>query len=166
MGWTAFRWYVVTRVVYRVECVQMVYGDNWPEIAALMQRAPAVTLRVLLKRLQRKDIEWRKTRRDMNRIWSTVYHNNYHKSLDFRSFQFKQADKKALSPAALAQEAMGLCDKALKTLLQPQLSGTPSKLRRICLHVHHLRRHSCHRHRHLCPIPPCSPIPPVRNRLV
>ena len=23
----------------------------------------------------------------MNRIWATVYNNNYHKSLDFRSFQ-------------------------------------------------------------------------------
>ena len=28
----------------------------------------------LLRRLQRKDSEWRKTRRDMNRIWSAVYH--------------------------------------------------------------------------------------------
>jgi paired amphipathic helix protein Sin3a len=37
--------------------IQMVYGDNWPEISALMQRAPGVTLRVLLKRLQRKDAE-------------------------------------------------------------------------------------------------------------
>jgi len=70
-----------------MKIVQMVYGDSWPELAALMRRAPGVTLRVLLKRLQRKDVEWRKTRRDMNRIWSTVYHNNYHKSLDHRSFQ-------------------------------------------------------------------------------
>ena len=93
-----------------MKIVQMVYGDSWPEIAALMRRAPGVTLRVVLKRLQRKDAEWRKTRRDMNRIWSTVYHNNYHKSLDFRSFQFKQADKKALRCAcALVSHGGAAC---------------------------------------------------------
>ena len=104
--------------------IRMVYGDNWPEISALMHRAPGVTLRVLLKRLQRKDAEWRKTRRDMNRIWSTVYHTNYHKSLDFRSFQFKQADKKALSPQTLALEAAAIRKKAVKEMLQPHMSGT------------------------------------------
>ena len=59
-----------------MKIVQMVYGDSWPEIAELMRRAPGVTLRVVLRRLQRKDSEWRKTRRDMNRIWSAVYHRS------------------------------------------------------------------------------------------
>ena len=108
-----------------MKIIQMVYGDNWPEIAALMRRAPGVTLRVVLKRLQRRDIEWRKTRRDMNRIWSTVYHNNYHKSLDFRSFQFKQADKKALSPAVLQHEAILLRTTARRaTNKEPHSLGT------------------------------------------
>jgi hypothetical protein len=45
-----------------MKVIQMVYGDSWPEIAALMRRAPGVTLRVVLLRLKKKDEEWRKTR--------------------------------------------------------------------------------------------------------
>ena len=29
----------------------------------------------------------------MNKIWRDVYKDNYHKSLDHRSFYFKQVDK-------------------------------------------------------------------------
>jgi paired amphipathic helix protein Sin3a len=64
--------------------------------------------------------EWRKTRRDMNKIWATVYQRNYHKSLDYRSFQFKQADKKALSSQSLAAEA-----KAVKRLSMLRHNAAP-----------------------------------------
>lgn len=40
----------------------------------------------------------------MNKLWRKVYDQNYHKSLDHRSFYFKQADKKALAPKAMLQE--------------------------------------------------------------
>lgn len=33
----------------------------------------------------------------MNKVWNDVYARNYHKSLDHRSFYFKQQDKKSLS---------------------------------------------------------------------
>ena len=33
----------------------------------------------------------------MNKIWRDVYKDNYHKSLDHRSFYFKQLDKKGLT---------------------------------------------------------------------
>jgi histone deacetylase complex regulatory component SIN3 len=46
----------------------------------------------------------RKAREDMNKLWRKVYDQNYHKSLDHRSFYFKQADKKALAPKAMLQE--------------------------------------------------------------
>jgi hypothetical protein len=40
----------------------------------------------------------------MNKLWRKVYEQNYHKSLDHRSFYFKQADKKSLAPKAMLQE--------------------------------------------------------------
>jgi histone deacetylase complex regulatory component SIN3 len=43
-------------------------------------------------------------REEMNKLWRTVFQQNYHKSLDHRSFYFKQADKKSLMPKAMLQE--------------------------------------------------------------
>ena len=40
----------------------------------------------------------------MNKIWREVYDKNYQKSLDHRSFYFKQMDKKTLSTKALLAE--------------------------------------------------------------
>jgi TPP-dependent trihydroxycyclohexane-1,2-dione (THcHDO) dehydratase len=43
-------------------------------------------------------------RGDMNKLWRKVFEQNYHKSLDHRSFYFKQSDKKSLMPKAMLQE--------------------------------------------------------------
>jgi hypothetical protein len=40
----------------------------------------------------------------MNKLWRKVFEQNYHKSLDHRSFYFKQSDKKSLMPKAMLQE--------------------------------------------------------------
>ena len=66
------------------------YGDHGQEIVQHIKRAPRVALHVVLPRLRQKDDEWRKARRDMNKIWREVYKDNYYKSLDHRSFYFKQ----------------------------------------------------------------------------
>jgi paired amphipathic helix protein Sin3a len=51
-------------------------------------------------------------RNDMNKLWRQVFQQNYHKSLDHRSFYFKQSDKKSLMPKAMLQEVrQGLCDQ-------------------------------------------------------
>ena len=52
------------------------------------------------------------------------HNSNYHKSLDFRSFQFKQNDKKALSPDALAHEVQQLRAQAVRNAKKPALAGT------------------------------------------
>jgi len=110
-----------------MKIVQMVYGDLWPEMIDHIKRAPQVTLKVIIQRLEQKDAAWRKARRDMNKIWNDVYRKNYHKSLDYRSFQFKQADKKALSSTSLAQEARAARRQALHN---PQLSPSFTYLMR------------------------------------
>ncbi|EKX35432.1 hypothetical protein GUITHDRAFT_51608, partial [Guillardia theta CCMP2712] len=76
------------------KAIERVYGDYGPEIVEHLKRAPRVALNVVLPRLRQKDDEWRKARRDMNKIWREVYKDNYYKSLDHRSFYFKQVDKK------------------------------------------------------------------------
>lgn len=43
-------------------------------------------------------------REEMNELWRKVFQQNYHKSLDHRSFYFKQSDKKSLMPKAMLQE--------------------------------------------------------------
>ena len=61
-------------------------------------------------RAQMKDEEWRGVRRDMNRIWKDVYERNYLKSLDHRSFYFKQIDKRNLSSKGLVSEMRSLVE--------------------------------------------------------
>lgn len=47
-------------------------------------------------------------REEMNKLWRKVFEQNYHKSLDHRSFYFKQSDKKSLMPKAMLQEVGAL----------------------------------------------------------
>jgi paired amphipathic helix protein Sin3a len=46
----------------------------------------------------------------MNAAWRKVFEQNYNKSLDHRSFYFKQADKKALLTKAMLQEVKDAAD--------------------------------------------------------
>lgn len=60
--------------------------------------------------VQAKEEEWRGVRRDMNKIWKDVYERNYLKSLDHRSFYFKQIDKRNLSSKGLVSEMRALVE--------------------------------------------------------
>lgn len=80
-----------------LRCIERLYGDHGLElIEALRTKAPFV-LPVILTRLKQKQLEWASCRSDFNKIWAEVYAKNYHKSLDYRSFYFKQQDTKNLS---------------------------------------------------------------------
>ena len=59
---------------------------------------------MLLARLKQKDEEWRRARLELSKGWKEVMEKNYAKSLDHRSFYFKQADRKATAPKALIAE--------------------------------------------------------------
>ena len=45
-------------------------------------------------------------------FWVQVFESNYHKSLDHRSFYFKQADKKQLAPRNMMQELRDLQEQS------------------------------------------------------
>ena len=58
---------------FHFQAIERVYGDHGPEIVDHIKRAPLVAINVVLPRLRQKDEEWRKARRDMNKIWRDVY---------------------------------------------------------------------------------------------
>eukprot|EP00281_Chroomonas_sp_CCMP1168_P015607 CAMPEP_0206215336 /NCGR_PEP_ID=MMETSP0047_2-20121206/2139_1 /ASSEMBLY_ACC=CAM_ASM_000192 /TAXON_ID=195065 /ORGANISM="Chroomonas mesostigmatica_cf, Strain CCMP1168" /LENGTH=359 /DNA_ID=CAMNT_0053637621 /DNA_START=110 /DNA_END=1185 /DNA_ORIENTATION=+ len=96
--------YVSKFKAQHVKVIALIYGDHTSEVLENVDRAPRAALNVLLQRLRQKHAEWSKARRDMNKIWHDVYSANYYKSLDHRSFYFKQVDKKSTSAKAFWQE--------------------------------------------------------------
>ena len=80
-----------------IRCIERIYGDHGLDVVELLRKNASVALPVILNRLKQKQEEWLKCKEDMNKVWAEVYAKNYHKSLDHRSFYFKQQDKKNLS---------------------------------------------------------------------
>ena len=87
-----------------MRAIDRLYGDQGPQMLEHLRRAPGTAAPVILARLEQKDAEWLKVRADMNELWRRVFAQNYHKSLDHRSFYFKQADKKNLLPKTMLAE--------------------------------------------------------------
>lgn len=98
--------------VLHLKAIHRVYGEHGAEMLELMRRNPASALPVILKRLKQKDEEWRRVRLELNKGWKEVLEKNYHKSLDHRSFYFKQQDKKRLTSKSLLAEMRALVEKA------------------------------------------------------
>lgn len=94
-----------------LRCIERIYGDHGLDVVDLLRKNVSVALPVILSRLKQKQEEWIKCRGDMNKIWAEVYAKNYHKSLDHRSFYFKQQDKKSLSTKALLAEVKEISEK-------------------------------------------------------
>ena len=73
---------------YRV--IERIYGDHGADIVAHLRKNPAVAVPVILTRVKQKIEEWRKVKEEMNKVWREIYEKNYYRSLDHRSFHFKQ----------------------------------------------------------------------------
>ena len=80
--------------ILHVRAIARLYEDHGFEIVKYLQESPAVAVPVVLARLQQKDQEWRQVKAEMKSSWRKVNQQNYHRSLDHRSFYFKQEDKK------------------------------------------------------------------------
>lgn len=90
--------------ILHIRSIARVYGDQGYEMVELLNKSPAVAVNIILMRLKQKDVEWRKTRNEMKSTWRKVNEANYQRSLDHRSFYFKQEDKKRRSAKALVTE--------------------------------------------------------------
>ncbi|CAJ1939999.1 unnamed protein product [Sphenostylis stenocarpa] len=80
-----------------LRCIERLYGDHGLDVMDVLKKNASLALPVILTRLKQKQDEWARCRADFNKVWAEIYAKNYHKSLDHRSFYFKQQDTKSLS---------------------------------------------------------------------
>jgi hypothetical protein len=71
-------------------------------------------LPLCVQRLKEKDEEWKRARLELSKGWKEELEKNYPKSLDHRSFYFKQADKKTVSAKALVLQMKAQVEEAQK----------------------------------------------------
>eukprot|EP00210_Caulerpa_lentillifera_P005549 g5308.t1 len=89
---------------FHVRTIEKIYSEKGRTVCELLRKNPVVSVPVVLCRLQQKNEEWAGVLRTMNGHWQGVADTNFHKSLDHRSFYFKQQDKKTLAPKTLLQD--------------------------------------------------------------
>ncbi|XP_042020797.1 paired amphipathic helix protein Sin3-like 3 isoform X2 [Salvia splendens] len=94
-----------------LRCIERLYGDHGLDVRDVLRKNAPLALPVILTRLKQKQEEWARCRSDFNKIWAEIYAKNYHKSLDHRSFYFKQQDTKNLSAKAFLAEIREMSDK-------------------------------------------------------
>uniref|UniRef100_A0A1D1YVS6 Paired amphipathic helix protein Sin3-like 3 n=2 Tax=Anthurium amnicola TaxID=1678845 RepID=A0A1D1YVS6_9ARAE len=97
-----------------LRCIERLYGDHGLDVMDILRKNPGLALPVILTRLKQKQEEWSKCRADFNKVWAEIYAKNYHKSLDHRSFYFKQQDTKNLSTKVLLAEIKEINEKKRK----------------------------------------------------
>ncbi|KAK6153046.1 hypothetical protein DH2020_012685 [Rehmannia glutinosa] len=97
-----------------LRCIERLYGDHGLDVMDILRKNASLALPVILIRLKQKQEEWTKCRSDFNKIWAEIYSKNHYKSLDHRSFYFKQQDSKNLSAKALVAEIKEIKDKRQK----------------------------------------------------
>ncbi|CAF2133669.1 paired amphipathic helix protein Sin3-like 5 [Brassica napus] len=97
-----------------LRCIERLYGDNGLDVMDLLKKSSHVALPVILTRLKQKQEEWARCRFDFRKVWADVYAKNHHKSLDHRSFYFKQQDSKNLSTKGLVAEIKDISDRKHK----------------------------------------------------
>lgn len=96
---------------FHYRAVHRVYGEGATQMLGLLKQNPAVALPTILPRLEQKAEEWAETKKEMMAHWQTIFKENYQKSLDHRSFYFKQSEKKNLTPKLMFTELKDIADK-------------------------------------------------------
>nr|GEV80840.1 paired amphipathic helix protein Sin3-like 2 isoform X1 [Tanacetum cinerariifolium] len=97
-----------------LRCIERLYGDHGLEVMETLRKSPSTALPVILIRMKQKQEEWIKCREDFNKVWADIYAKNHYKSLDHRSFYFKQQDSKDLSTKCLVVEIKEIKEKSQK----------------------------------------------------
>lgn len=96
---------------FHFRAVWRIYGEAGPQMVALLRQNPAVAIPTILPRLIQKQTEWSESKDTMMKQWQNIFKENYNKSLDHRSFYFKQNEKKNLTPKLLFNELKEVADK-------------------------------------------------------
>ncbi|GER35778.1 paired amphipathic helix protein Sin3-like 1 [Striga asiatica] len=94
-----------------LRCIERIYGEHGLDVMDILRKNPPLALPVVLTRLKQKQEDWTKCRSDFNKVWAEIYSKNHYKSLDHRSFYFKQQDAKKLSTKSLVAEIKEIKEK-------------------------------------------------------
>jgi len=97
--------------ILHIRSISRIYGEHGYEVIELLKTSPATCIPVILQRLKQKDEEWRRVRMAMRHTWRKTVEANYHKSLDHRSFYFKQEDKRRLGSKTIISNLYDTHDK-------------------------------------------------------
>ncbi|CAA2967038.1 paired amphipathic helix Sin3-like 2 isoform X2 [Olea europaea subsp. europaea] len=97
-----------------LRCIERLYGDHGLDVMEILRKNPSLSLPVIQTRLKQKQEEWTKCRSDFNKVWAEIYSKNHYKSLDHRSFYFRQQDSKNLSTKSLVADIKDVKEKKQK----------------------------------------------------
>ncbi|XP_020890278.1 paired amphipathic helix protein Sin3-like 5 isoform X2 [Arabidopsis lyrata subsp. lyrata] len=100
--------------VLNLRCIERLYGDYGLDVVDFLKKSSHTALPVILTRLKQKQKEWARCRSDFRKVWAEVYAKNHQKSLDHRSFYFKQQDSKNLSTKGLVAEIKDISERKHK----------------------------------------------------
>ncbi|GJW59243.1 paired amphipathic helix protein Sin3-like protein 2 isoform X1 [Tanacetum coccineum] len=98
-----------------LRCIERLYRDHGLEVMETLRKSPSTAVRVILIRMKQKQEERIKCQEDFNKVCANIYAKNHYKSLDHRSFYFKQQVSKDLSTKCLVAEIKETKEKSQKT---------------------------------------------------
>ncbi|KAE9590399.1 putative transcription regulator Others family [Lupinus albus] len=116
--------------VLNLRSIERLYGDHGLDVIEILRKNPTHSLPVIITRLKQRQEEWTRCRSDFNKVWAEIYAKNHYKSLDHRSFYFKQQDSKNLSSKSLVAEIKEIKEKQQKEddILQSIAAGNKQPL--------------------------------------
>ncbi|XP_019452911.1 PREDICTED: paired amphipathic helix protein Sin3-like 2 isoform X4 [Lupinus angustifolius] len=116
--------------VLNLRSIERLYGDHGLDVIEILRKNPNHSLPVIITRLKQRQEEWSRCRSDFNKVWAEIYAKNHYKSLDHRSFYFKQQDSKNLSAKSLVAEIKEIKEKQQKEddILQSIAAGNKQPL--------------------------------------
>ncbi|KAG6496064.1 hypothetical protein ZIOFF_043912 [Zingiber officinale] len=82
-------------------CIGQLYGDNGLEVVGFLCANASTVLPVISARLKQKQEEASRKHAEFNKVWSEACAKCYPRSLDHRSFQFKQQDRRNLASSGV-----------------------------------------------------------------
>jgi paired amphipathic helix protein Sin3a len=102
-------------VPMRMQPVAFIYGEHANQILNLLKTKPVTTIPVVIKRLTQKiDIWVTVAKPDDSKAWDEIVEKNFGKSLDHRSFYFKQNEKRLTNTKSFKSEAQARYVKRLE----------------------------------------------------
>ncbi|RKP34752.1 hypothetical protein BJ085DRAFT_15119 [Dimargaris cristalligena] len=108
-----------SHAIYR-RMLKKVYGaERGLEVIDLLHTTPVTAVPVVLRRLKQKDEEWRKLRRQQNRVWREVDNKNFFRSLDYQTPQIRLTERKQMSTKFYVTEIEKIRKDALEGLPGP-----------------------------------------------